>query len=390
MSFSLISVCANPFLLETLEFVSQAMRYDPVNALPFYITPADKIDLHPDADADVSPVVVVSLDQDHEAGLITADVFSKMKNPKYRVIVASSSGDGNVIIGLIKSGYELLPLPTTQAEVLTLLKRGNPASSQAGAKDAGKVFLFAGTSGGGGTTTIATHVAVALAVDGAKTLLVDHHKTLGHAALYLDIGNKGRSIYDCVENVSRLDEDLLRSYIEPQSCSGLDVLCSPETVTVNSDAGDLDALKEVVTFLRSQYKYIIFDMNASDREMGILSAEAEKVFFVTSAEVAPMRDLLRYSDYLGGKGATKFQVVVNHEGRSSINASHMEKHTGLVVAATFAETAQVQAATNEGKTVAPEVHGFHESLSVLLNIIDPQPIQEEPKKKSLLSWWKGR
>jgi MinD-like ATPase involved in chromosome partitioning or flagellar assembly len=393
MSFSIISICASPQLRETLEFVSQALRYDPVTVINEYITPADKIGL--DAVPDSLPVVVISLDDNLEAGLVTAGIFSKMQNPKFRVIVASTSRDGDVIIGIIKAGYDLLSLPTTTGEVLTALKRVTSAAHlQAAAKDAGKIYLFAGTSGGGGTTTIATHVAVALATEGKKTLLVDHHRSLGHAALYLDIGNKGRSIYDCVENESRLDDDLFRSYIVSHPGSELDVLCSPQVVTAGFGEDKLDTFKSVVSFLRTQYSYIIFDMNASDREMGFLSAEAEKVFFVTSAEVAPMRDLLRYCDFLGSKGNPKFQVVVNHEGRSPITAIHLGKHADLVVAAKFAELAgHVPAATNAGKTVEPEVQSFHESLNTLLNAIDPQPVQEATKKKnwfSLGSLGKGR
>lgn len=393
MSFSIISFSAGPQLREALEFASQVMHYDPVKAFDGYITPADKIE--PTSGTDTTPIVVVSLDDNPDAGLVTAEIFSKMQNPKFRVIVASSSRDVDVILGIVKAGHELLSLPTTTGEVVTALKRVTPAAHmQAAVKDAGKIYLFAGTSGGGGTTTIATHVAVALATEGKKTLLVDYHRMLGHAALYLYIENKGRSIYDCVENASRLDDDLLGSYIVRHPGSELDVLCSPEVVTAGSWEDKLDAFKSVVSFLRSQYSYIIFDMNASDSQIGFLSAEAEKVFFVTSAEVAPMRDLLRYSDFLGSKGNPKFQVVVNHEGRSAITASDLGKHTGLVVAAKFAEIAgHVPTATNAGKTVEPEVHGFHESLNALLNAIDPQPVQEAPKKKSwflLGSLGKGR
>jgi pilus assembly protein CpaE len=387
MPISIISISADEQLQETLEYVSQALCFGTVTAIDRYISPTDTVQIN--AGSDSSPVVVISLDVDREAGLVTADILSKMQNPKFRVIVASSSQDVNLILGIIKEGkYEFLPLPTTTAQVMAAFKRAVPAGmSLENVQDTGKVYLFAGTSGGAGTTTIATHVAVALASEGKKTLLVDYHRSLGHAALYLNLQNNGRSLFDLIANEARLDESLLGSYIVQHS-TGLDVLCSSENIV---GAGDEThgAFKKILAFLRLQYGYIVFDLKAGDPDMAILVPEAERVFFVTSAEVAAMRDLHRYAEFYG-KGDPKFEVVVNHEGRSAVTAAHIEGHTGLVIAAKFAEVSgRISDATNQGNTVDLEVRSFHESLGVMLNAIDPQPVQEEPKK-SWFSWGKKR
>ncbi len=128
------------------------------------------------------------------------------------------------------------------------------------------------------TTTIASHVAVALASEGKKTILVDHHRELGHVALYLNVQNNGRSIYDLVTNEERLDDSLLSSYVVQHNI-GLDVLCSPESWAVRVER-DVEAFKKALSFLRSRYRYVIFDSVASDPELSIVAAEAERVYFV--------------------------------------------------------------------------------------------------------------
>lgn len=389
MPISIISIKADHSFRELLENISQSHHLGPVAVLDDYIDPTSHV-VQVNAEPGDTPVAFISLDDDCEAGLATAAIFQKMQRPRFGVVAASSSRDAEVIIRIVKSGYCFLSLPATGDETVAALKKvAATGNSQAGPKSSGRVFAFAGTSGGAGTTTIAGHVAVALATEGNRTILVDHHRGLGHQALYLDIHNNGQSIYELIKNAAGLDDSLLSSYVIPH-VSGLDVLCSPEVVVGNmeSAAGDLT---DVISFLRTRYSYVIFDSVAGDPDLEAVASVAERVFFVTSAEVAPMRDLLRYAEYYG-KGDSKYQVVVNHEGRSVITASHVASHTGLAVAAKFAElVSSVPAATNAGKTVGPEVRGFHESLNDLLNVIDPQEVPEgEQPKKSWLSWTRKR
>jgi pilus assembly protein CpaE len=387
MPIAIISVCADQSLQEALDYVSEMQRLGPVGKIGHYIDPDDTLKFN--TGSETTLVAFVSLDGDPAGGLQTAEILRQSEDPKIEVIVASSSRDVDLLLGIVKEGkFGFLPLPANTGDVMAALKRTGQMqqAKRAGViREAGKVYLFAGVSGGGGTTTIATHVALSLASEGKKTILVDHHRLLGHAALYLNIQNSGRSIYDLIQNEGRLDESLLESYVARHS-SCLDLLCSPE-VAGDSASGMGDTFKRIIAFLRSQYSYVIFDSDASDVESGITAAEAEKVFFVVSAEVAPLRDLSRYSE-LYGKDDPKYQVVVNHEGRSPVTASHVADTTGLEVVATFAELdGDISAATNAGRPVASDVRSFHSSLRELLNVIDPR---EETQPETKKSFWPFR
>jgi pilus assembly protein CpaE len=387
MPIPIISVCVDQQLQETLEAVAQSNQLGPVTQISSYISRTDSIKLNHEYES-ATPVVFISLDENYSAGMETAEVLREMQNPRFAVVVASSSRNVDEILDIIKTGNTLLHLPANQEEVMTNLRKAVQMNSHDdNKKDDGKAYFFAGTSGGAGTTTIACHVAVALANEGKKTLLVDHHISLGHVALYLDISNSGRSIYDLVSNQERLDDSLLGSYTVTHD-SGLDVLCSPDAInsTVEPSA---DALKNALRYLRSKYNFIIFDSSASDTELPNLVAEAERIYFVASAEVASMRNLLRYAAYFG-KNSSKYQIVVNHEGRSAITGEHIEERVGLVLAAAFKEQPTISAATNAGRVVDTEDREFYKSLNTLLDSMDPREVQEDQQQGKRWFLWGKR
>src|SRR6202043_1482626 len=94
----------------------------------------------------------------------------------------------------------------------------------------GKVISLVGAKGGTGVTTLALHLALELAPGGeGKSLLVDQHPALGDASLYLGTGNHQYSFYELANSADRLDEELLRGFLQHHN-SGLDLLDSPGTI----------------------------------------------------------------------------------------------------------------------------------------------------------------
>jgi pilus assembly protein CpaE len=363
--------------------VTQILKLGPVYNIDHYISPLD--DATYKGKPNTIPVAVVSIDEDREAGFQTAEILRNHPDASFHVIIATASQDASLILSILREGkYGFLSLPATANQVLAELKKITPASATTvETKKDGKVFLFAGTNGGAGTTTVAVNTAVALAEGGKKTILIDHHRILGHVALYLGLPNSTRSIYDVLANDERMDDSLFGTYVVQHS-SGLDVLCSPDVLgAAQKEIEKPETFKRVVTFLRNRYEFILFDSFAGDIETGIVAAEADMVFFVVSAEVAPIRDLTQYVTFYG-KGDNKIQVIVNHEGRSAITAQEVADHVGIPVVTSFAEVnGSVSTAVNAGMPVPAEVRGFHEPLTTLLDLIDPREFkEEEPKKKS--------
>ena len=106
-------------------------------------------------------------------------------------------------------------------------------------KKNGKLFVFLGTKGGCGVTTLASNFALALAQESdSKTLLIDLGLPLGDVAINLGIITE-YSIATALENPHRVDANLLSTLVAKHS-SGLSVLPAP------TDLSDAAATKEAV------------------------------------------------------------------------------------------------------------------------------------------------
>ena len=78
----------------------------------------------------------------------------------------------------------------------------------------GTIVSLMGVKGGVGTTSIAVQLAATISkVYGKRTLLVDAHPELGHACIYLGLDAERSHFANVVQNVNRLDSELLRGFV---------------------------------------------------------------------------------------------------------------------------------------------------------------------------------
>jgi pilus assembly protein CpaE len=113
-----------------------------------------------------------------------------------------------------------------------------------------------GPKGGTGKTLVSTNVAVALALEGYRTALVDLDLQFGDVGLALGL-RPDKTIYDLVRSGGSLDEDKLDAYLVRHS-SGLGVLLAP-TRPDQASAVTVDFLRDVFTNLRSMCDYVLVD-----------------------------------------------------------------------------------------------------------------------------------
>ena len=135
-------------------------------------------------------------------------------------------------------------------------------------RNSGKILSFFGAKGGVGTTTLAVHLAMFLVRGfGKKVLLIDNHAQLGHVALYLGMDGSHHHFNDLVQNVSRLDQDLLRGFIATHP-SGLEVLSSPD-VYGGVWKADTDSVERTLEFLSTLYDFVLLDCEASFEDINL-------------------------------------------------------------------------------------------------------------------------
>jgi pilus assembly protein CpaE len=198
----------------------------------------------------------------------------------------------------------------------------------------GRILSFFSPKGGGGSTTLATNLAILIhRTTRGKTLLLDLDLELGESALVLGIQPRF-SLVDFIENFRRMDAGLLATYIDHHS-SGVDLLSAPfqpdkaESVTA-------EQVRRVMAFLRQHYDYIVVDTprSFSAPTMAIFE-QADLVFIVTVADLPSLRNIQRGIPMMKkalAKGEEQVRLILNrYDPKDTISVQDVEQSLGLKV-----------------------------------------------------------
>jgi pilus assembly protein CpaE len=283
-------------------------------------------------------LAVVDVDDDPAQALETAECLRHSFYHKIAILALSSTTDPDLLLHAMRAGYsEFLAKPFDRDEFADCITRLDSRWSATIARPfhSGKILSFFGAKGGVGTTTLAVHLAMYLVrAQGKKVLLVDNHAQLGHIALYLGMDGSNHHFYDLVQNVSRLDQELLRGFIVTHS-SGLDVLSSPD-VYGGSWKTDADAVERTLEFLSTQYDFVVLDCEASFEDINLaVVAFSNWIYLVATPEIGAIRDLSRYVDGLiqNEQATKKLQVVINrYSSNEAVTIEQIEKAVHLPIA----------------------------------------------------------
>jgi pilus assembly protein CpaE len=283
-------------------------------------------------------IAVVDFDNDPELALETAECLRQSFYNKIAILALSSTSDPDLLLRAMRAGYgEFLAKPFDTEEFLDLLTRLDHrwSANIARPQNSGKILSFFGAKGGSGTTTLAVHLAIFLVRGfGKKVLLIDNHAQLGHVVLYLGMDGSNHHFYDLVQNVSRLDQDLLRGFVATH-VSGLDVLSSPD-VYGGSWKADADSVERTLEFLSTQYDFVLLDCEASFEDINLaVIAFSNWIYLVATPEIGAIRDLSRYVDGLiqNVQATKKLQVIINrYSSHEAVTFEQIEKAVHLPIA----------------------------------------------------------
>jgi pilus assembly protein CpaE len=276
-------------------------------------------------------ICFIDYDQDADQAIrITERLHAE--HPDVHVFAVSSSPDPDGIILAMRAGcaeYLLKPLQADRVRDglarLEAKQKEKPRSTVRG-----KIVTLVGAKGGTGVTTLALHLALALAGQQRKCLLVDQHSALGDASLYLGTGRHQYNFYELANNTDRLDQELLHGFLL-QHASGLHLLDSPETVDAVHKA-PASAIERTLAFLVETYSFVVVDCppGLTDSTFACIS-QSDQVAVVLTAELPSVRNAVRYIQYLekSGYGSEKIRVVLNrHSKRGPLDDDRIEKALG--------------------------------------------------------------
>ena len=350
---------------ETVEQIRQAALHMPWELVPVdyenYFSSAKLPPLTQRAINTQACVVVVDFDANPELALETAEFLRQSFFHKIGILALSSTTDPDLLLRAMRAGYgEFLAKPLDHEEFMETLSRLDHrwATTTARPRNSGKILSFFGAKGGVGTTTLAVHLAMFLVRGFAKkVLLIDNHAQLGHVALYLGMDGSHHHFNDLVQNVSRLDQDLLRGFIATHP-SGLDVLSSPD-VYGGVWKADTDSVERTLEFLSTVYDFVLLDCEASFEDINLaIIALSNWIYLIASPEIGAIRDLSRYVDGLiqNEQATKKLQVVINrYSSHEAVTIEQIEKAVHLPIAIKIANNySQLVQSINIGEPVAAD------------------------------------
>lgn len=213
--------------------------------------------------------------------------------PQTIFLCSAASAEAELIVQAMRNGAHEFLLPQMSGDelqnaVLAAQRRLKGGEHQAQAK----VICCYGVKGGVGTTTLATNLAVHVAKEYHKrVLLLDLKLHLGNAALFLDL--KPRiSLLDLYENISALDPATLPNTLTRHS-SGVVFISGPENLE-QADTITASAVGQIIELLRSEFDYIFIDSDSHFSEVTIRALdESDTILTIAQLDVATVYNLRR-------------------------------------------------------------------------------------------------
>ncbi len=318
--------------VETLDGTTSFMKCDS------YISKMRRPPFLASIQASESSIIFIDFDRSTEQAIESAQYLTLTYPGKISVVALGSTRVAGNILNAMRAGCcEFLSLPLQPNSLIELFDRldRKRASADGGKSQPGSVISFCGVKGGVGVTTIATHFAVYLAhCHQKRTLLIDSHPALGHVAIYLGM-NGGQSLFrNVVQNLHRLDSELLVGYLAEHS-SGLSVLTSPDSLA-DAEPVNEEGVAKALEFMRGEFDYVVVDCDRPTQEGSAPFIEAsQRLYLQVTPEVGAIRDLSRHIDQLALRESNldKVELILNRVSRSDeIHSDQIEKSTGRPIA----------------------------------------------------------
>jgi pilus assembly protein CpaE len=255
---------------------------------------------------------VVFLDLDSAPELAFDLVECIAANNSTSLMVYSRQPDLQLAVRSMRAGArEFLTLPCAPADLADALARASirASGSPVTRKASKRLFVFLGTKGGCGVTTLAANFAVSLAQEASqRTLLMDLGLPIGDAAINLGI-DASYCTEDAFQAGDRLDASFLLSLLAMHS-SGLYLLAaSPEHPQLSVD---MQALNRLLALARQNFDYVVIDAGSRlDLLETDLFDESAIVYLVTQTGVSELRNANRLISQFFARRGRKLQIVLN-------------------------------------------------------------------------------
>jgi pilus assembly protein CpaE len=285
--------------------------------------------------------------------------------PRCAIIIVSIQGEQEYLRKAMAAGArEYLVKPFSGSELASAIRRvhegqqkrnlhlavasGRTSAALARPKR-GSIITFFSTKGGVGKTTLACNLAVALAQEsGKRVVLVDLDLTAGDTAVLLNL-NAGSTIADLVQEQDAFDFALVDVFLVPH-LSGAKVLVAPQAPE-QAELISASQVEQLLKILRDNFDYVLVDTAPLYSEVNLSALEAsDRIALLLNQDLTTLRHAKTALEILKTLNhELKIRVILNQLGSEGLKVKELEKTLGSAVTASIPEDGKtVRGASNKG------------------------------------------
>ncbi|MHB9093463.1 MAG: response regulator [Eubacteriales bacterium] len=276
---------------------------------------------------------------------ITATQEISLKYPKTAIIIMSVQGEQEYLKkAMVAGAREYMVKPFSTDELVDTIRKvcdfeqkrrvhlTEPSVVKELQRDPQIITVFS-TKGGVGKTTIATNLAVSLAEETRKkVVIVDLDLQFGDVAVMLNIIPK-RTITEMIQDINQMDSDVLEGYLitHPTGVKVLPCPTRPEYAELITGTH----VEKILSILKQNYDYIVIDTPQFFHETTLTALDlCHQILIVVSLDLPTIKNVklgLEVLDSLHLKG--KVKLVLNRSSSDmGIKYEDMEENLGMKVA----------------------------------------------------------
>jgi pilus assembly protein CpaE len=256
---------------------------------------------------------------------------------------------GDELIEAVRNVHDTRPslrMPSPSATALAELAAGQPKK----AVREGNVIAVFSPKGGIGCTTVSINIAVALANNGHKTLLIDGSLQFGDVGVMLNI-KALTSVVDVIERISELDQDLISSVVATHD-SGLKVLLAPPRPEMAELVKDAE-VRALIRTLRELFDFVIIDTSSSLNDVNLAMLDvADRIILIARQDLTSLKNVSRFFDLSEDLEyeRDKVMLVINHgSNKLSITVKDIVDTLKWPVTAVLPEDDAAYSAADQGR-----------------------------------------
>ncbi len=209
----------------------------------------------------------------------------------------------------------VLPMPFTGYELVTGIQHAQQAASAADAAGTARMIAVFAPKGGVGKTTIAFNLAVAMALQGLRTVLVDGSIQFGDLRALLKVPNEAPSLLDLPTD--RIQESDLQDVLW-RDPSGIDILLAPPRIEM-AEMVTIRDLEKVISLMRRVYEVVIVDTPAVINDVNLAFLDSsDTILEIVTYDSTTIHSAMVMADAFRmiGYPPTKVRYLVNRADSS--------------------------------------------------------------------------